>query len=153
MNLKMVLCFSNAFNYDRSTTYDILALQKKATGLRGQLHPVMGGSMVSASIRIGGRTVLAEGIVICPEAEPLALKLGRKTFEISFLNRPGDPPSFNNVERGNVLKVQVINADVPTSTGIMPVGKVDEKDLYLSIFVQRYGQQTPVRLIAYNFSA
>ena len=107
--------------------------------------------MVSASIRIGGRTVLAEGIVICPEAEPLALKLGRKTFEISFLNRPGDPPSYNNVERDNVLKVQIINADVPTSAGIMKVGKVDEKDLYLSIFVQLYGQQTPVRLIAYNF--
>ena len=109
--------------------------------------------MVSASIRIGGRTVLAEGIVICLEAEPLALKLGRKTFEISFLNRPGEQPSYNNVERDNVLKVQIINADVPTSAGIMKVGKVDEKDLYLSIFVQRYGQQTPVRSIAYNFSA
>jgi hypothetical protein len=102
--------------------------------------------MVSTSIRIGARTVLAEGIVICPEAEPLAL-------EISFLDRPGEQPSFNNVERDNVLNVQIINADAPTSAGIMKVGKVDEKDLYLSIFVQRYGQQTPVRSIAYNFFA
>jgi hypothetical protein len=109
--------------------------------------------MASASSRVGTRTVVAEGTVICPEAEPLAIKLGRKTFEISFLDRPGDPPSFNNVERGNVLGVQIINADVPTSAAIMKLGKIDKKDLYLSLFVQRYGQQTGVRLIAYNFSA
>jgi hypothetical protein len=108
--------------------------------------------MVSSSIRVGARTVLANGTAICPDAESLALKLGPKTFEISFLNRPGDPPSFNNVESGNVLNVEIINADEPTSAGIMKVGKVNRKDLYLSIFIHRYGRETPVRLIAYNFS-
>jgi hypothetical protein len=109
--------------------------------------------MVSATIRTGERKVLAEGTAICPETEPLAIKLGRKTFEISFLNRPGAPPSYDNVGGGNTLRVQIINATTPTSAGIMNVGQVDGKDLYLSIFIQSYGQQTLVRSIAYNFSA
>lgn len=107
--------------------------------------------MVSLSGSIGGRKVLAEGTAICPATELLALKLDSKTFEISFVSRQGEQPSFDNVQTGNVLKVQIINADEPTSAGIMKVGKVNRKDLYLSIFVQKYGQETPVRLIAYNF--
>jgi hypothetical protein len=109
--------------------------------------------MASASIRIGAQTLLAEGTVICPTAEPLAIKLGPKRFEISFSYRPGDPPSFDSVEHGNLLKVQLINADVPTAAAIINVGKLNGKDLFLSLFVQSYGQHTPVRSISYNFLA
>jgi hypothetical protein len=97
--------------------------------------------------------VLADGTAICPGDESLTLRLGSKTFDISFISRPGEPPSFNNTDIGDVLKIQIINADEPTSCGIMNVGKVNKKDLYLSVFVQRYGHETPVRLIAYNFAS
>jgi hypothetical protein len=117
--------------------------------------------MAVSPMRIGQRTVIATGTVICQGTEDVTIPVLSISARFSFEDHPNEEARIEFKAQETHLSIVVVNVDVPpdspiretSSSFVETVGKTaQQKDIVMALYIQSRGQ-AKTRQITYTFSA
>ena len=91
--------------------------------------------------------------MICTGDEVITLRVEETKFQIVFEVRDGVSPGFEFKPQGQILRIVLTNADVPTGSSLEAKVATNAagKDIVMALFVHSHGQEKR-RQLAYTFS-